>query len=101
MTKPQLKHTGYKVENVAKCVSFFVEREVNLDAKTIVGRNTALHYAKQYPDQSVVKFLLRNGAKIDVNQQKLVNISPRYTLQCLISMLCKVSICANSTVPFA
>ena len=40
--------------------------------------NTALHYAKQYPDQSVVKFLLRNGAKIDVNQQKLVNISPRF-----------------------
>ena len=39
--------------------------------------NTALHYAKQYPDQSVVKFLLRNGAKIDVNQQKLVNINPR------------------------
>ncbi len=39
--------------------------------------NTALHYARQYPDQSIVKFLLVNGAKIDVNQQKLVNVNPR------------------------
>ena len=39
--------------------------------------NTALHYAKQYPDQSIVKFLLRNGAKIDVNQQKLINVNTR------------------------
>ena len=39
--------------------------------------NTAMHYAKQYPDQSIVKFLLKNGAKIDVNQQKLININTR------------------------
>ena len=39
--------------------------------------NTALHYARTYPDQSVVKFLLSHGAKIDVNHQKMVNINPR------------------------
>ncbi len=39
--------------------------------------NTALHYAKQYPDQEIVKFLLSYGAKIDVNPQKVVNINPR------------------------
>ena len=31
--------------------------------------NTPLHYAKPYPDQSIVKLLLSCGAKIDVNQQ--------------------------------
>lgn len=50
--------------------------------KSIINRqdsygNTALHYAKQYPDQSIVKFLLGHGAKIDVNPQKVVNINSR------------------------
>ena len=31
--------------------------------------NTPLHYAKSYPDQSIVKLLLSCGAKIDVNPQ--------------------------------
>ena len=39
--------------------------------------NTALHYAKSYPDQSIVKFLLSHGAKIDVNPQKMVNVHHR------------------------
>ena len=56
--------------------------------------NTALHYAKQYPDQSVVKFLLRNGAKIDVNQQKLVNISPRFVT--LVTMAVFENFCPDS-----
>ena len=39
--------------------------------------NTALHYAKPYPDQSVAQFLLNHGAKIDINHQKNININPR------------------------
>ena len=35
--------------------------------------NTPLHYAKPYPDQSIVKLLLSLGAKLDVNQQGTVN----------------------------
>lgn len=33
-----------------------------------------MHYAKSYGDQSIVKFLLYNGAKIDINPQKVVNV---------------------------
>ena len=39
--------------------------------------NTALHYAKPYPDQTVAQFLLNHGAKIDINHQKNININPR------------------------
>lgn len=55
---------------------------IQQEMRSIINRqdsygNTALHYAKQYPDQSMAKFLLRNGAKIDVNPQKVVNVNPR------------------------
>ena len=39
--------------------------------------NTALHYAKSYPDQTIVKFLLGQGGKIDVSSQKIVNVHHR------------------------
>jgi ankyrin repeat protein len=39
--------------------------------------NTALHYAKSYPDQSIVKYLLSHGAKLDVNPQNEVNLNDR------------------------
>ena len=48
----------------------------NFRALFYVG-NTALHYAKPYPDQSVAQFLLNHGAKIDINHQKNININPR------------------------
>ena len=68
MTKPQLKHTGYKVENVAKCVSFFVERVVNLDldAKTKDLGNTALHYAAKCKDKYCSDALIKAGADLCV-----------------------------------
>ncbi len=42
--------------------------------KGIVNRldtygNSAAHYAKPYPDQSVAKLLLKHGAKIEINDQ--------------------------------
>ena len=39
--------------------------------------NTALHYTKLYPDQSIASFLLEQGAKIDLNPQAQVNINPK------------------------
>ncbi len=39
--------------------------------------NSALHYAKPYPDQSVAKLLLRHGAKLERNEQKAINVLPR------------------------
>ena len=37
--------------------------------------NTPLHYAKPYPDQSIVLYLLSHGAKLDVNNRKVVNLN--------------------------
>jgi len=48
-------------------------KNIFLNRKDNYG-NTALHYAKAYGDQSIVKFLLFNGAKIDINPQKVVNV---------------------------
>lgn len=50
--------------------------------KGIVNRldqygNSAAHYAKPYPDQSVAKLLLKHGAKIEINEQGAVNLHPR------------------------
>ena len=47
--------------------------------KGIVNRldtygNSAAHYAKPYPDQSVAKLLLKHGAKIEINDQVGVGI---------------------------
>jgi len=39
--------------------------------------NTALHYAKYYPDQAIVVLLLDNEAKLDKNPQGIVNVHPR------------------------
>ena len=39
--------------------------------------NTPLHYAKPYPSNQVVLFLLGEGAKIDLNQQGALNLVPR------------------------
>ena len=36
--------------------------------------NTAIHYSKHYPNQEVVKFMLRNGAKLHKNDQDQVNV---------------------------
>ena len=50
--------------------------------KSIINRidtsgNSALHYAKHYPNQEVVKFMLRNGAKIHKNDQEVINVHPK------------------------
>ena len=55
---------------------------VKYGMKSIINRvdssgNTALHYAKHYPNQDVVKFLLRNGARIHRNPQGSMNMMPR------------------------
>jgi len=39
--------------------------------------NSALHYAKPYPNQSVAKLLLKHGAKLEVNDQGMLNVHPR------------------------
>ena len=39
--------------------------------------NTPLHYAKPYPKTEVVIFLLQQGAKIDLNNQGILNLVPR------------------------
>ena len=39
--------------------------------------NTALNYSKHYPNQEVVKFMLRNGAKLHKNNQEQVNVNPK------------------------
>ena len=39
--------------------------------------NSSLHYAKSYPNQDIVIFLLQKGAKIDLNPQNVINISPK------------------------
>ena len=49
--------------------------------------NTALHYSKHYPNQEVVKFMLRNGAKLHKNDQDQVNVNPK-TLENYLFMEC-------------
>ncbi|TRY68237.1 hypothetical protein TCAL_06841 [Tigriopus californicus] len=39
--------------------------------------NTPIHYARPYPDQAIVKVLLKNGAKLDQNPQGQLNLNPR------------------------
>ena len=39
--------------------------------------NTALHYAKPYPNQSIAKTLLSYGAKLDVNPQEMINLNEK------------------------
>ena len=50
--------------------------------KSIINRvdsngNTALHYAKHYPNQEVVKLMMRNGAKIHKNSTDVINVHPK------------------------
>ena len=70
--------------NIKTIYTLFADNNliVQQQMRSIINRtdsngNTALHYARTYPDQSVVKFLLGHGAKIDINQQQFVNINPR------------------------
>ena len=49
--------------------------------------NTAIHYSKHYPNQEVVKFMLRNGAKLHKNDQDQVNVNPK-TLENYLFMEC-------------
>lgn len=39
--------------------------------------NTPIHYARPYPDQTIVKVLLKHGAKLDQNPQGQLNLNPR------------------------
>ena len=70
--------------NVATLEALFDEDNLSIrqQMRSIVNRpdshgNTALHYAKHYPDQSIVVLLLDNEAKLDKNPQGIVNVHPR------------------------
>ena len=70
--------------NVTTLEALFDEDNLSIrqQMRSIVNRpdshgNTALHYAKYYPDQSIVVLLLDNEAKLDKNPQGIVNVHPR------------------------
>ena len=64
MTKPHLKHTGYKVDNVESFVAALIQRGVDMDARTADKGNTALHYAAQLNDKSCSDALIKDGADL-------------------------------------
>ena len=52
---------------------------VQQQMRSIVNRldsygNSALHYAKPYPDQEIAKLLLKHGAKLHGNPQNAINL---------------------------
>ena len=70
--------------NVTTLEALFDEGNLSIQQqmRSIVNRpdshgNTALHYAKYYPDQAIVVLLLDNEAKLDKNPQGIVNVHPR------------------------
>ena len=81
-THLQISKTGFSwVGRIQKypiyhCFTLLLHHYPSIRALSNLG-NTALHYAKPYPDQSVAQFLLNHGAKIDINHQKNININPR------------------------
>jgi len=70
--------------NIKSLESLFSDdnRLVQAQMRSIVNRldsygNSALHYAKPYPNQRIAKLLLLHGAKLEVNDQGLLNLHPR------------------------
>ena len=70
--------------NILALRAFFSDNNLRVQQqmRSIVNRqddygNTPLHYAKTYPDQSIVILLLENGAKIDKNPQGTINVNSK------------------------